>query len=169
MDERVWTDAPLAEGAVMTGDGVAIRRVAPGAMALISGDLDAAGAALAPGAAMVGLGARSDMRPVALRIARDRALLLTDAPVTAGGWFDPGFAVSPAEGLYACLSITGPGARALIAEGTSVDPDGASPSAAVLFADCPCLLSGTADGWLLWVEAPMLTYLTGWLAGRCAP
>lgn len=170
MDERDWTDRPLAEGGpALTGDGIVIRRTAPGAMALISGDLDAALAALAPGAAMVGIGGASDMRPVALRIARDRALLLTDTATSVAGWCDPGYAVSPADGLYACLAITGPGARDLIAEGTSVDPGGASPSAAVLFAGCPCLLSGTEGGWRLWVETPMLTYMTGWLAGRCAP
>lgn len=166
MDERVWTDHPLAIGGEITGDGVTIRRDPVGALTLISGDLAEGLGHLAPGAALVGLGNVSAATDIALRIARDRALLVTEAPVVSEiGQWKHGCAVNRADGLYACLSITGPRAIDIVTQGTSVDVNTASPSAAVSFAGCTALLTGHEAGWRIWVEAPMLTYLSGWLKG----
>ena len=56
---------------------------------LLSGDLVAAIATLAPGAPLLGLHAMVPESAHALRIGRDRALLVTQAPLAAAdGWRD---------------------------------------------------------------------------------
>ncbi|MEM7723623.1 MAG: hypothetical protein AAF376_14810 [Pseudomonadota bacterium] len=164
MDERVWTDRPLGIGERIEGADLVVTRDEPGHLTLISGDVEAAVADLAPGAPILGLGQIADHRPTAIRIARDRGLLVTDRPVARFATYDNGIAASPADGLYACLTVTGPRASALLAEATAVDVAAGSPSAAITAMGCSVLLTGVPNGgWRIRVASPMLTYVTSWI------
>lgn len=162
MPERDWTDRPLSEGASLEVAGLTITRAAAKPACLISGNLNAALAAVAPDAAMVGLFAERRGKD-AVRIARDRALCVGFEGVA--GWHT-NFAVSPATGLYARFDLSGPALHDALAEGTSADLAQSSASAATLFAGQTCLLTRRSHTAELWVEAAMATYMTSWFAGR---
>ncbi len=162
MKERDWTDRALAEGETMTVAGLTIHLAPAAPSCLISGDLEAAIAALAPGGRSIGL---FQDRPLiaAIRIARDRALLVgaTGEP----GWHD-GYAISPATGLYTCFQISGADVMDALTEGTGADLTASSPAASLQFAGITCLLTRQGKLAELWVEAAMATYVTSWLMGR---
>ena len=87
MRERNWSAARFPEGTLIDRPRLRARAVEGFGQTLISGDLDAALGALAPGAPMLGLYALAPEGSHALRIARDRALLVTPAPLgVADGW-----------------------------------------------------------------------------------
>lgn len=164
MREMHWPETEPLKG-VLIDTGVLHVSCAPmGGAALISGDLGAAVAALAPGALMLGLGEECGALPWAARIARDRVLLVTQSTCSArAGWHEGGFAVTPADDLWTAFTITGPAADRVIAEGTAVDPDGGSPSAAVLFAGRSGLLLRVSSGYVVCVETPLAWFLCEWL------
>jgi hypothetical protein len=138
----------------------------PAGATLISGDLDAALSALAPGAPMLGLAEEAGDGPHALRIARSRALLVTPEPLDAEpGWRAEGFAASAADDAWVVIEIAGQAAAHVVAQGTAVDVAAGSPSAALWFAQRPCLLSRRDAGFRLHAEAPFREYLWEWLAG----
>ena len=102
-----------------------------------------------------------------VRIARDRALIVSAGPLTVEpGWHD-GWAATPADDVYAVLEIGGAGLQALVSEATSADLDGGSPSAAIMFAGIACLLYRTGQTTArLHVERPLATYVWHWLETR---
>ena len=82
------------------------------------------------------------------------------------GWHD-GWAATPADDVDAVLEIGGAGLQALVAEATSADLDGGSPSAAIMFAGIACLLYRTGQTIArLHVERPLATYVWHWLETR---
>jgi len=165
MRERDWAPARRPSGVFVDRPRLGARAVEGLGRTLISGDLEAAVAALAKGAPMLGLYAHAPERPHALWIARDRALLLTPAPLgAADGWRD-GFCATPVDDGWATVEVTGPDAPLALMQGTSADFDGGSPSAAVLFGGLRCLLARTEAGFRLHVEAPWLEALMTWLDG----
>lgn len=150
-DSTLWTTPSPAPGSILQGKGVSVACLPATGAALISGDLDAAIGALAPGAPLLGLLASRPQIPFALRIARDRALLITPEPLDmAPGWQD-GFAVSPADDLYLVLSITGDGARDL--QDACLSAPAGSPSAAGVFGGHACLVLDNGQGPDVWVPA----------------
>lgn len=167
---RFWTPAPDWRAASLEGEGWRARRIHGLGQTLVSGDLDAARAALAPGAGEVGLwgvaGEGAGDGAYAARIARDRALLVTPSPLAAApGWRD-GFAVSPCDDLYAAVEISGPAMPQLVAEGTAADLEAGSRSAAVLFSGVSCLLYRAGpERARLHVESPFAAYIWTWLHG----
>lgn len=165
MDERQWTDRPLSPGELIKGPDWDVRLVEVGVQSLISGDLDAALAFLAPGVPVLGLAEGPAPGDHAIRIARDHALLITSAPPGATpGWLGDGFAFSAAGDRYACLALEGPGARHLLAHGLASPLPMASPSAAIGFAGITALLTAAPAGLFLWVERARLTEVSGALA-----
>lgn len=161
MDDRDWTDRPLAPGASIDAAGVRVTRGTAGAQYLISGNLDAALAALAPEAARLGFAQVAGTGDIAIRIARDRALLVTLAPVNRdGGWQAEGFALSPAGGLYVPLALQGEGAAGLLAQMLASAPPHGSPSAMVHVLGRPGLVTGRPDGLTLWIEPGHLAFVT---------
>jgi hypothetical protein len=165
MDERDWTDRPLAEGARLSGPGCSVTRVGPGVLHAVSGDLEAALAALAPGAAMLGFGETPGTADFALRVGRDHALLVTGSAIDApAGWDARGFALSAAGGAYARLDLVGPAARDLLASGLASAPPWGSPSASVQAFGARALVSGRPEGLTLWVERGALTACNGLLS-----
>ncbi|MDJ0822854.1 MAG: hypothetical protein QNJ09_13725 [Paracoccaceae bacterium] len=165
MDERIWTDRPLAVGTTIELPGCRVTRVEVGCQSLLSGDLQAGLDILAPDAEMLGFADTPGTADHAIRIARDQALLVTAKPMESQpGWHPQGFALSPAGGRYACLSLIGPNAAELLAHGLTSAPPWDSPSAAVNFAGVPALVTGTSNGLTLWVESAYLTYVTSFMA-----
>jgi sarcosine oxidase gamma subunit len=105
--------------------------------------------------------------PVAVRIARDRCLLVSSEPLALPfGWQD-GWAASPAGSAWLAAELAGPAMRAVLCEGTAVDLDGGSRSASLLFAGVPALLYRSAeDRARLHVETGFGPYLWRWLEDR---
>src|SRR5690606_36708217 len=132
-----WTTTTDWRAANLEGEGWSARRIYGLGLTLVSGDLDSARSAHAPGAEAVGLrgvaGEGAGDGAYAARIARDRALLVTPSPLAAApGWRD-GFAVSPCDDLDAVIEISGPAMPQLVSEGTAADLEAGSRSAAVVF------------------------------------
>jgi hypothetical protein len=135
---------------------------------LVSGDLRRAKETVAPNSTEVGLWQQCDTLPVFIRIGRDRALVVTDRPLRLSpGWCADGWAVSPHDDAYRALEISGDGIPELIAEATSTNVGGRSPSASVLFAGVGCLLYRSGPNVArLHVESPVAPYLWQWLETR---
>ena len=107
MRELQWP--PARDGAELLIDRprLAARRLGGLGQTLISGDLDAAVAALAPGAPMLGLYALAPESAHALRIGRTSALLVTPAPLAPHeGWRD-GWCATSADDGWAAVEVSG--------------------------------------------------------------
>ncbi|MBK0399556.1 hypothetical protein H0I76_10160 [Limibaculum sp. M0105] len=164
MDEMSWPDTIPSPGATLDLGGVQAACLAPGHAVLVSGNLGAALAELAPGARMVGLGGDIGGGAFALRIARDRALLVAPTPFEiADGWQAADYGVSRAGDAFCPISLVGERAGQVIAQGTACDLKGNSPSAALIFAGQFALLARDGAAFMLWVERPMLAYVWDWI------
>ena len=165
MRETDWSPARAPEGRLVERAGFAVLARTGLGQTLMSGDLEAALKTLAPGAPMMGLYELAPTGRHALRIARDRALLVTPAPIAATeGWRD-GFCATPVDDAYAAIDVEGEGADLVLMQGTAADLSAGSPSAALMFAGQCCLLARTAAGFRLHVERPRLEALLAWLDG----
>ncbi len=165
MREMNWPPARRAEGILVERPRLEVRALSGWGSTLISGDIDAAAAALAPGAPILGLYALAPEGAHALCIARDRALLVTPQSLgAADGWRESWCATSVDDG-WAAVDVDGPDAPLALMQGTSADLTANSPSSAVLFAGSRCLLVRTGAGFRLHVEAPWLEALLTWLDG----
>lgn len=166
---RFWTPAPDWPAAALAGDGWRARRLAGLCQTLVSGDLAAARAVLAPDAAEAGLWDIAGAGAVVARLARDRALVVSPSPVgIAPGWHG-GFAASPCDDAYAVIELSGPGIEAVIAEATAADLRAGSRSASILFAGVAGVLyrSGPQTA-RLHAESPLAAYIWTWLAAVAA-
>jgi hypothetical protein len=165
MDEREWTNATPEPGDRIEAEGVTVTCEAPGGAALVSGDLQAALAELAPGAPLLGLGADEPDAPAALQLARDRALVISAAPLELSAGWHAGYAVSPADDLHVLVRLEGARAEEVCRSGIAAPLDGGSPCAAVLFAGRPVIATRHADAIRLRVERPDAAWLWS-LLGR---
>lgn len=163
-----WTPVPDWRSAVLQGEGWSARPVLGLHRTLVSGDLEAAIAALAPDAPSIGLWQIAEGEVQALRIGRDRMLITSGVPlVFQPGWNAKGFAVSAADDAYATIEIHGPKMPELLAEMTFVDLDGGSPSAATLVCGQHALLHRTSAACArVHTEAPLAAFLWHWLERR---
>lgn len=159
-----WTPPPDWRDAAIVRASWSARPAHGLGQMLLSGDLGAARAALAPAAAEAGLWQVAGGDAL-VRIARDRALLVTARPLDApAGWSPGGWAASPADDAWAVFELAGESARAVCAQATSADLEAGSPSAALLFAGVACLLYRIApDIARLHVESGFAPYLWRWL------
>jgi hypothetical protein len=165
MREMDWPDLPPLSGEIIARDNLHVTAAPFGGALLISGDLDAAMGALAPGAPMLGQGGNITAATWAARIARDRALLVSGAPWDVVlGWHAGGYALTQTDDLWLTFTLTGAATARVIAEGTA-DPDAESPSASVLFAGQTCLLLRRGAGAVICAEAPRAWALAEWLKG----
>jgi hypothetical protein len=132
---------------------------------LISGDVEAAVAALAPGAPTLGVYALAPEGAHALRVGRVSALLVTPGPLgAADGWRDGWCATSVDDG-WAAVEVSGADAPQALMQATSADLAAGSPSAAVIVFGLCGLLARTEAGFRAHVEAPWLETLLAWLDG----
>ena len=166
---RFWTPAPDWLEAALEGEGWRARCIPSLGQTLVSGDLDAAFAALAPGLREVGLWGVVGEGAAIVRIARDRALIVSPSlPGIAPGWHGC-FAASPCDDAFTVIELSGPAIREVAAQGTTADLEAGSRSAAVMFAGVSCLLYRTGEETArLHVESPLAAYMWTWLAGIAA-
>ena len=123
---KFWTASPDWATAEIRRDDWRARPVLGLGQVLVSGRIAGAVEALAPGASEVGLWGIVAGNPHVVRIARDRALIVSAEPLTVEpGWRD-GWAATPADDVYAALEIDGSGLAALVAEATAADLDAGS-------------------------------------------
>ena len=165
MREMQWAPARGGADLLIDRPRLAARRLGGLGQTLISGDLDAALAALAPGAPMLGLYALAPEGAHALRIGRMSALLVTPAPLAIpDGWRDGWCATSVDDG-WAAVEVSGADASQALMQATPADLASASPSAAVVVFGVRGLLARTPPGFRVHVEAPWLETLFAWLDG----
>jgi hypothetical protein len=178
MREMEWPPARGGAGLLIDRQRLTARRLGGLGQTLISGDLDAAVAALAPGAPMLGLYAGAPEGAHGLRIGRTSALLVTPAPlvgrseerpsfdglVVVDGWRD-GWCATSVDDAWAAVEISGADAAQALMQATSADLASGSPSAAVLVFGLRGLLAKTPSGFRAHVESPWLETLLTWLDG----
>jgi hypothetical protein len=162
-----WNPVPDWQHAHLQRNGFAVRRVAGLGQTLISGNVEAGAALILPGTTPVGLWDRQHGDRALVRIARDKALLVSPhLPAIAFGWNDVGFVASSCDDAFAVLDLSGPALRDVVAQATAVDLEAGSPSASILFAGVPALLyRASSDVARLHVEAPIATHVWTWLEG----
>jgi hypothetical protein len=166
MREMEWPPArsggaePLVDRPRLTA-----RRLGGLGQTLISGDLEAAIAGLAPGAPMLGLYALLPAGAHALRIGRMSALLVTPRSLSVvEGWRD-GWCATRVDHGWAAVEVSGVDAAQALMQATSADLASGSPSAGVLVFGLRGLLARTHSGFRVHVESPWLETLLAWLDG----
>ena len=164
----IWTPEPDWSSAQISREGWQARPVAGLHQTLLSGALDRAAEALAPGPPGIGLWDVAERLPCLVRIARDRGLLVAESPASiADGWHD-GWAASDMTDGWRVLEVSGPAAEEIVREGTAADLEASSPSAAVRFAGLVgVLVYRTGAGTVrLHVDRSFAPYLWRWLERR---
>ena len=107
MREMRWSPPRGGAGLLIDRPRLTARRLGGLGQTLISGDLDAAVAGLAPAAPMLGLYALLPAGAHALRIGRMSALLVTPAPLSvADGWRD-GWCATGVDDGWAAVEVSG--------------------------------------------------------------
>jgi sarcosine oxidase gamma subunit len=130
-----WQPLPESATAALATDGLSVSEVTGLDEHLVSGDLAEAAAAFGVDATGVGaLGLACGAR-YAVRLARDRMLVVGASPdAPRPGWHAEGFAVSDVGGGSAVFVFEGAKVGEIVARATSLPLTGPSPSAAVVFA-----------------------------------
>ncbi len=165
MREMEWPPARGGSELLVDRPRLTARRLDGLGQTLISGDLEAAIASLAPGAPTLRLYALAPAGAHALRIGRTSALLITPAPLSVvDGWRDGCCATSVDDG-WAAVEVSGADAPGALMQATSADLASASPSAAVMIFGLRGLVAKTSSGFRVHIEAPWLETLLGWLDG----
>ena len=165
MREMEWPAARGGAELLIDRQRLIVRRLGGLGQTLISGDLDAAIADLAPGAPMLGLYALPPENAHTLRIGRTSALLITPAPLDAAdGWRD-GWCASSVDDAWAAVEVSGEDAAQALMQATSADLPSGSPSAAVFIFGLRGLLARTPSGFRAHIESPWLETLLTWLDG----
>lgn len=159
-----WPAVPDWPHAALDRAGVAAGSLPLATQHLVSGNLEAFAAKA--GLANTGTGAFAEASGdcYALRVARDRMLVVNVA--VDGGWHPDGYAATDVSAVYHVFEIEGPGLDALIGEATAMDPAIGSPSAAVLFAGQQAVAYYHGGRLRLHVERGFAPYIWQWLESR---
>jgi hypothetical protein len=167
---RRWAPLPDWDTARLQGTGWSARRIEGLGQTLVSGHLSAALAELAPGIPLIGLWAMAERDECAVRIARDRCLLVQSAPLKGTPVrHGAGFVATRADDVFAVFEVEGEGLAGLAAELTSADPAAHSPAAATLVCGIFGLLYRTGRNRArIHVEAAHAAYVWRWLETRPA-
>jgi hypothetical protein len=165
MREMEWPAARRGAGLLIDRQRLTVRRLGGLGQTLISGDLDAAVADLAPGAPMLGLYALAPESAHALRIGRTSGLLVTLAPLTPQEGWRAGWCATRVDDGWAVVEISGADAAQALMQAISADLAWGSPSAAVLVFGLRGLLARTPSGFRVHLEAAWLETLLTWLDG----
>ncbi len=169
MDERDWTDRPLApETPIVLGDLTVTMLPQAGSTYLVSGKMDeVVGAFGLDNGIICLLETQPNAGSFGIRTGRNSALIIyPDAHELVPGWHPAGFAVSAAFETYETILLSGPGSAMALAQGGVADINATSKSAMLRFAGVSVLLTQGENGYLLWVPKAQLTYMTSFLSGR---
>lgn len=162
---RVWPPAgPPGPGAVIDSEALGVHRVAGLHQALASGNLDAAARQIGATGPGLGLFCDSVSELCAVRVARDRLLLVAAAPfAVAPGWHAEGFAFTPIDDGLAVYALTGSAQNVLLRRGTALSPDAVSPCAALFLGGFPAVAYRCQGVLRIHVEASLATGFEAWL------
>ena len=134
-----WAPVPDWDSVHIDRPDVAISCCRPGAMVVVNGGfhaaLDLAGIDSAP----VGWPDVARGRSYAVRLARERVLIVGGTDL-ASGWHESGFAVSRAEDAAVVFEASGPGTGELLSSGAEVFFDHPSACAVRVLAGMPVIL-----------------------------
>lgn len=160
-----WPTQPDWAVAALTKPGLRIRTITGLDQHLVGGNL--AVWCSEHGAADAGIGAfaLAEGSPYRVRLSRDRLLLVGTGLAEPGtGWCDSGYAVTDISAGYHLFEVSGSSAPALLARGTTLDPAGASPSAALQFAGASVVLYRHAEvsTFRIHVDRALAAYLWSW-------
>ena len=163
-----WSPVPDWTTATIDRAGWSARPVFGLSIAFVGGYVAAALAALAPDMQVLGLWQIAAGPDYAIRIARDRALIVTREPLTfKTGWDTGGWSVTEAESAYGVIDLSGEALADIVSEATAADIETGSRSASVLFAGVPCLLIRMSETTArLHMEIGYMPYLWRWLETR---
>jgi hypothetical protein len=165
MREMEWLPARGGSELLIDRQRLTVRRLGGLGQTLISGDLDAAIADLAPSAPMLGLYALAPESAHALRIGRQSALLVTPAPLSVVEGWRAGWCATRVDDGWAAVDVSGADAAQALMQATSADIASDSPSTAAMIFGLRGLLAQTPSGFRVHVETPWLEMLLTWLDG----
>lgn len=163
-----WTPTPDWTEVEIVRESWSAKPVLGLSMALVAGNIASAISTLAPHLSEVGLWQVAIASDHVIRIARDKALIVTSAPMLfETGWNAAGFSVTDASSAYGVLEIAGRTLPDILAEATAADFNVGSRSASLLFADVACLVTRTAPGIArVTIEISHIAHLWRWLETR---
>ncbi|MEZ5801888.1 MAG: hypothetical protein R3E51_00245 [Rhizobiaceae bacterium] len=154
----------------LSGPSIAICLVTGLTQRLVSGDVDPFAPRDTISAGMSGALGLALGERYAVRVARDRLLVVGVSPAElADGWHDEGWAVTTVSAALRVVEARGEGIRDLLARGTTLDPDDPGPCAAMSFAGMMATIYGHAEAGTLriHVDRGLASYLWEWL--ECQP
>jgi sarcosine oxidase gamma subunit len=159
-----WSAEPDWPSAKITAPGLLVREVPGLEQALVSGDLAAwtrQSGIDGPGA---GAMAATQGDRYAARLARDRLLVVSNAPLAiTAGWNAEGFAVTPISSGLRVFEAEGPAVEAVVARGTTFDQRSTSASAALSFAGISAILYRHHGKLRIHVDRGLAAYLWTWM------
>ncbi|AEH84762.1 hypothetical protein [Mesorhizobium opportunistum] len=159
-----WPIAPDWPAAMITTPGLAVRTVTGLDQMLVSGDLDAWARLSGVKAEGVGAFGAAQGERYAARLARDRLLVVSNAPLAiAAGWHKEGFAVTEISTGLQLFEIEGVGLDAFIARGTTIDPRQSSASATLSFAGVSAIVYRHGSKLRIHVDRGLAAYLWTWM------
>ncbi|MGN0934700.1 hypothetical protein [Falsigemmobacter intermedius] len=155
--------APAAEAcAGFSTPNLTVRLLPVIAQQMVSGDLDAALAR--HGLAQAGgLLAEVPEGTHALRLARNRALIVGVGGEAQSAGFADGVAVTPMSGALAVLELSGPKAFEALQRASAIDFRKPSPCAALNFAGVTCVLAQQEGRLRLHLDRGLVAYMCDWL------
>ncbi|MBZ9743145.1 MULTISPECIES: hypothetical protein [unclassified Mesorhizobium] len=158
-----WSAAPDWQSATINAPGFVMSAVLGLDQLLVSGDLDAwARLSGMDGTGVGAFGAAQGDR-YAARLARDRLLVVSNAPLAiAAGWHAEGFAVTAISAGLQVFEAEGPALDAFIARGTTLDPRQSSASAALSFAGISAIVYRHDGKLRIHVDRGLAAYLWTW-------
>jgi sarcosine oxidase gamma subunit len=165
-----WSPVPDWSTARIEQQGVSVKPLIGLNQTLISGRLDTALAGLTTPIRVSGAADPVDGDPYAVRLARDRMLLISSAAADlTPGWHDGGYAVSRMDDAYQVIQIEGFLLPEILSRGTSLDFSRGGSSVATRFAGVAVLLYRYQNSTRLriHVEHGLAAYLWRWIE-RCS-
>lgn len=165
-----WSPVPDWTTVRIERQGLSVKPIAGLSQILISGRLDAALSLLHTPARITGAADPAAGDPYAIRLARDRLLLISsEPPDLTPSWHDAGFAVSTMDDAYVIVQIDGYLLPEILSRGSSLDFSHGGNSVATRFAGVPVLLYRYQNSTCLriHVERGLAAYLWRWI-GSCS-
>ena len=159
-----WAPVPDWASVHLDAPGVSTSIVRLEQVCVVNGDLQAALQAAAVESVPVGWPDLASGDSYAVRLARDRALIVGGAALTPG-WHGQGFAVSRSDDAAVVFTLAGPGIEELLSLGAAIFLDRSSASAVRLFAGLPVILyrHGHAHAVRMHVARPRAAAMLEWL------
>ena len=159
---QFWTPAAEVAGGFST-PRLTLRVLPVLPQLMVSGDLDAVLSRHGLSGTL-GLLGEAKGEVFALRLARNRALIVgADQEAQHAGWAE-GVATTPASGALAVLELSGPAAEEVLYRASAIDFRRPSPCAALNFAGVTSVLYRHEGVLRLHLDRGLLPYMVNWIA-----